>query len=237
MRCDTENSEEQTVGQKKLPTIRIDVVPMTIRFHGLGDANPYTRFIGTLRSTRDRQSGCQETNAAVDNNWRYHSKHLSRLKGQGSVDTTGTPYLIYSICLLWPSLFLSEPRPSVFSRSLRIRRCQTEENLMLPVISLSHMPRVAATTWKMVPCAKLDSSRAFRQELSISVPGARGKQPRTGFSLTGGPVVTYAQKQENTGFFSNVTTVLRPSAHVGNHTGVILGQRNHPLTPHWHQEA
>jgi hypothetical protein len=43
----------------------------------------------------------------VDNNWRYHSKHLSRLKGQGSADTTGHPILdlLHLSSLAQPSFF------------------------------------------------------------------------------------------------------------------------------------
>jgi hypothetical protein len=49
--------------------------------------------------------------------------------------------------------------------------------------------------------------------------------------------VRYAHKLENTGFFSNVTTFLYLSGLVGGDTGAFRGRRNHPLTPHWHQEA
>jgi len=43
-------------------------------------------------------------------------------------------------------------------------------------------------------------------------------------------VVTYAQKLENRGFFSNVTTILPPSAHVGDMLVAFRDQRNHPAT-------
>ncbi|MEI8183808.1 MAG: hypothetical protein WCG29_14010, partial [Desulfomonile sp.] len=48
--------------------------------------------------------------------------------------------------------------------------------------------------------------------------------------LDRGGSVRYAHKPENTGFFSNVTTVSPPSAHVGDMRGPFRGQRNHPAT-------
>ena len=94
MRCDSENSEEQTIGQEKLPTVSVDVVPMTVGFHGLGNANSiHTVHRNLAQHERNRESGRQETNAAVDNNWRYHLKHLSGLKGQASAVATGCTLL------------------------------------------------------------------------------------------------------------------------------------------------
>lgn len=89
VRCDSENSEEQTIGQEQLPTVSVDVVPVTTGFHRLGNANSiHTVHRNHAQHERDRESDRQETNAAVDNNGRYHSKHLNELKGQGSADTT-----------------------------------------------------------------------------------------------------------------------------------------------------
>jgi len=55
--------------------------------------------------------------------------------------------------------------------------------------------------------------------------------------LTESPGVRYAQKLENTGFFSNMTTVLSLSDLVGDHTVPVQDQRKHPLTLNRDQDA
>jgi len=59
----------------------------------------------------------------------------------------------------------------------------------------------------------------------------------TEFWLTVGRTVRYVQEQEKCGFLSKVTTVLPLSGLVGDHTGPVQGQRNHPLTRNRDQEA
>jgi len=62
---------------------------MTTGFHGLENANSiHTVHRDHAQNESYRESDRQETNAAVDKNGRYHSKHLSGLKGPGSADTT-----------------------------------------------------------------------------------------------------------------------------------------------------
>jgi hypothetical protein len=48
-----------------------------------------------------------------------------------------------------------------------------------------------------------------------------GKGPSAGLCLTGGCAVRYAQEKDESGFFSDVTTVLPPSGFAGNHTGLF----------------
>jgi hypothetical protein len=55
--------------------------------------------------------------------------------------------------------------------------------------------------------------------------------------LTEWPGVRYPQKQENTGFFSNVTTALPPLGLVGDMRVPFWGQRSYPLTPQGPQIA
>ncbi len=116
MRRDSEDSEEQTIGQEKLPTVSVDVVPMTIGFHGLGNANSiHTVHRYLAQHERDRESGGQETNAAVDNNGRYHSKHLSGLKGQVSAGATGYTLLdLLHLSSLAQSFFFRAPAERLF---------------------------------------------------------------------------------------------------------------------------
>jgi len=52
----------------------------------------------------------------------------------------------------------------------------------------------------------------------------------------GGGAVRYAQQQETTGFFINVTTVLHLSGLVRDHAGPFRGQGNHRSTGHRRQD-
>lgn len=76
MRRDPENSEEQTKGHGKLSTVCVNVVPITFGFEGLGNANSiYTVHRDLAQHQGNSESGRQETDAAMDNDGRYHGEH------------------------------------------------------------------------------------------------------------------------------------------------------------------